>query len=767
MTSIKTVLTCLALAFLNTAAQAEKFVVTFGAATDLAVSYGEYDLTGNAKPTANIAAPRISIGGLDLDGLGTNDDQIVLEFAVTSEGGEIARLAQGYRLDAGYTLTFEIASTSMKMASGKTIPLVGKFRSATGNNRGSTFTSNNMGTRIVLKSTSQSNNRARNLVVEFDLPVDASKLAPPVVVPVVKSPVPRKRPGRSSTHSNLGKKITLPVKPTKAVAPPKVVTESLLLPRLFCDHMVLQQQTKNAIWGWAQPGESVTVKASWGEEVSAVASDEGRWKTFLETPKFGTGHSLTVAGKKDTIQINNVAIGEVWLCVGQSNMGWSMGNSFEAEKEADVNLPDFRIFKSSREHWDTPLEMQRDRLSQWKPCNPASAAETSAVSYYFGKKLHQELGVPVGIIQQAFAGTPIEGWMPWEIQSDDPRAQAHKALLDQRATSGGSREAAMTQYNQELAEYNASIDAGMTMKNSFKALSPPIITKPANLGHQYPGHEFNAMIYPIRPYGIRGVIWYQGERNSKDVPQAANYRKQLALLVRYYRTSWHKLSGGGVADDFPFQFTQLPSWTPEQTEPVEGLQAPWAVNREMMRLVTHDVPKTAIAVSIDTGSTVALHPKNKKPIGIRHAYLALKQTYGKDFVDYGPRYKGQTIQDNQIVMEFDSVGSGMVAAKPGKIDAFAIAGDDQVWHWADASIDGNRVAVSSPKVPRPIAVRYAWGMNPSQRNLLYNKEGIPASPFRTDHFPLFDPDAEIVTVVKPSHSEGKENGDWERPKMSQ
>jgi len=411
--------------------------------------------------------------------------------------------------------------------------------------------------------------------------------------------------------------------------------------------------------------------------------------------------------------------------------------------------------------------MQRDRLSQWKPCTPASAAETSAVSYYFAKKLHQELGVPVGIIQQAYAGTPIEGWMPWEIQKDDPRAQAHKAELDARAATTGSRKQALADFEQALAEYNAKIDAGETMKNSVKPLSPPIITKPADLGHQYPGHQFNAMIYPIRPYGIRGVIWYQGERNSKDVPQAANYRKQLALLINYYRSSWHELSGGNVPNDFPFQFTQLPSWTAEQTKPVEGLEAPWAVNREMMRLVTQDVPNTAMAVSIDTGDSVALHPKNKKPTGIRHAYLALKQTYGKDFVDYGPRYRKQTVQGERIILEFDSTGSGMVPAKPGKLDAFAIAGADRVWHWADAEIKANTVVVSSPEVSKPVAVRYAWAMNPSQHNLLYNREGIPASPFRTDDWPLFDPDAEIVTVQKPAKSEVKTSVDWERPKMTQ
>jgi sialate O-acetylesterase len=263
------------------------------------------------------------------------------------------------------------------------------------------------------------------------------------------------------------------------------------------------------------------------------------------------------------------------------------------------------------------------------------------------------------------------------------------------------------------------------------------------------------------------VIWYQGERNSKDVPQAANYRKQLALLINYYRSSWNELSGGNTAKDFPFQFTQLPSWTPAQTEPVEGLSAPWVVNREMMRLVALDVPNTGMSVAIDTGDVVALHPKNKKPIGIRHAYLALNQTYGKDFVADGPRFKKQTIKSQQILLEFDSIGSGMVPAKPGALDTFAIAGADREWQWADAVVQGRNVIVSSPNVSNPIAVRYAWAMNPSQRNLLYNKEGLPASPFRTDNWPLFDPAGDIVTVKKPAKLEDKTSHDWERPAMMQ
>ena len=540
--------------------------------------------------------------------------------------------------------------------------------------------------------------------------------------------------------------------------------------RIFGDNMVLQQQANNAVWGWAKPGETVTVTASWGATASAKADPGGQWTLFLKTPDPATGHSLTVTGN-DTISIENVAIGEVWLCAGQSNLGWSMGNSFEAEKEADVDLPNFRIFKSQREHWHEPLRESRDRLQRWKPCNPKSAAETSAVSYYFGKTLHQKLDVPVGILVQAYAGTPIEGWMPWDIQQDDARTIEHKKSLDENAQrrirNGETLARALATFEKELVAYNAKIDAGETMKNRFRPLQPPFITKPASLGHQYPAHIFNAMIYPIRPYGIRGMIWYQGERNSKNVPQAAHYGGQLSKLIGYYRSSWHQLSAGNVSAEFPFQFTQLPSWNPAQTKPVEGLQAPWAANRESMRQVDQDVATTGMVVSIDTGDAVALHPKNKKPLGIRHALLALEQTYGRNIVGSGPRYKKHHIQDGAIVLEFESAGSGLMAAKSGQLDAFAIAGEDRKWHWADAEIKGETVVVWSDDVSNPVAVRYAWGMNPSQRNLLYNQQGLPASPFRTDTWPLFDASDAIVEVNKPHKPEGYQAVDWNRPVMTQ
>ena len=545
-----------------------------------------------------------------------------------------------------------------------------------------------------------------------------------------------------------------------------VCSAKVRLPTIFSDNLVLQQRNGNPIWGWAAPKEKVTLKTSWGSTHSATAGSDGRWMVVAYTPKAGTGHQITVKGSNEIV-LNNIAIGEVWLCAGQSNMGWSMGNSFESEKEAKVNLPGFRIYRSAREHWHEPLKENRDRLARWKPCDPESAAETSAVSYYFGKKIHEVLGVPVGIIQRAYAGTPIEGWMPWSIQKSDLRAQVHKKSYDMAAkrmqSRGMSREKALLGFGKELAEYNAKIERGETMKNKFKPLAPPTITKPPDLGHQYPGQIFNAMIVPIRPYAIRGMIWYQGERNAKNAPQAEHYGIQLRRLIDYYRSTWHGASWGAVNDGFPVQFTQLPSWNPPQSKPVEGPEASWAVSRESMRRVTLELYDTAMAVTIDTGDAVSLHPKNKKPIGLRHAYLALGKTYGLSIVHEGPVLTRHEAKDGKMVLRFGSVGSGLMPARQGKLDAFALAGKDRAWHWADAKIEKDLIILSSPKVGKPVAARYAWAMNPSRRNLLYNKEGLPASPFRTDDWPLYDPDAELIEVNKPQKPEGYQSKDWERP----
>ncbi|MGY8767512.1 MAG: sialate O-acetylesterase, partial [Pirellulales bacterium] len=515
---------------------------------------------------------------------------------------------------------------------------------------------------------------------------------------------------------------------------------------------ILQQETAAPIWGWADVGEEVTVVGSWGNEASAVAGKNGRWQVELETPSFGTGHSLTIRGN-NTHKISNVAIGEVWLCAGQSNMGWRLTfTEHGPEDQAAANHPDFRIFRSERAHHHKP---QDDVIAQWAPCTPETAGTCSAVSFYFAEKLHKELGIPVGVVVQAYAGTPIEGWMPRDIQLNDPRTSNEIKADDTESAS----------YDIELAKKQLA-RATEAFKKGERRLAPKL-REPRNWGHQYPSNIFNGMIHPVRPYGIRGAIWYQGERNAKDVAQAANYENQLPRLINYYRSSWHELSGGSVDDNFPFYFVQLPCWHPAQTEPVEA-NAAWAVSRDMMRRVASTLPNTGVAVAIDTGDPYMLHPKNKKSIGLRLAYLALKRTYDKDFVEYGPFYNSYQIDGDKIVLTFDTFGSDMVKVQAGPLNSFAIAGADRKFVWADAEIKGNTVVVSAKGIEKPAAVRYAWAMNPMQRNLLYNQVGIPASPFRTDDWPLFDASTyDPPEQLKPKEPAGYEPPVSNRPKMTQ
>ena len=524
------------------------------------------------------------------------------------------------------------------------------------------------------------------------------------------------------------------------------------MPAIFGDNMVLQQRTGAPIWGWAESGEQVTVSGSWGEEATATTGSDGTWKVFLKTPSYGGPHQVNVEGR-NRITFSNVLVGEVWLCAGQSNMGWRLTATIGGEEEAQkANYPEIRIFRSERAHSHEP---QTDVKAEWKVCNPQSAGTCSAVTYYFAKKLYEELSIPIGVVLQPYAGTPIEGWMPRDIQLGDPFTLADIEEMD----------AASASYDLDAAK--RQLERQMELFKEGKRRGEPKLRTPANWGHQYPGNIFNGMIYPVRPYGIRGAIWYQGERNAKHVAQAANYANQLPRMINYYRSSWHDLSGGNVAKNFPFYFVQLPAWLPEQTEPVEP-HAAWAVNRESMMKVAKTVPNTGTAVSIDTGDAILLHPKDKKPIGLRLAYLALKGTYDEDIVAYGPRYRSHQVNGNEIILTFDSVGSGLRASRKGPLDAFAIAGEDRFFKWANAKIDGNTVVVSAEGISNPVAVRYAWADNPSRRNLLYNQEGIPASPFRTDAWPLYDPkNYTPVEQIKPEMPDGYIQVEVDRPEMTQ
>ncbi len=534
------------------------------------------------------------------------------------------------------------------------------------------------------------------------------------------------------------------------------------LPTFFGDNMVLQQNQKVAIWGKDEANISIEVYGSWGQKATTKSDKSGNWKLFLQTSKAGGPYSLIIKGSKQ-IQFHNILLGEVWLCMGQSNMGWTLKNTFNGKKDAlnaqNINL---RIYKSDRQHWHEP---KTDCVTgSWLESNPTSASNTSAVSYYFAQRLQKELGVPVGIIVQAYAGTPIESWMPWEVQSSNKRSIYHKKKIEsiskrQVEQLGLTIENALIKYQKELDLYTEQKSYNPMNSKNIKS---PIITKPAVLGNQFPANVYNALVHPLLGFGIKGIIWYQGERNSKSVQQASDFKKQLQLMIGFYREKWYEMSDKNVTKDLYFSMTQLPSWNPAQTKPIEGVEAPWTVSRNMMLEI---LSNTGVVISIDTGDSILLHPRNKKPIGYRHAFNVLHDVYKKNIVAHGPYFKGQKIQKNKIILTFNGIGSGLLKEKNKKLNAFAIAGVDQKWEWAEAKIVDSTIVVTSAKIPKPVAVRYAWSMNPSKRNLLYNKEGLPASPFRTDSWSLYEQGSEEVQVFKPRKEKGYKPKDWIRPKM--
>jgi sialate O-acetylesterase len=432
----------------------------------------------------------------------------------------------------------------------------------------------------------------------------------------------------------------------------------LKLPAIFSDHMVLQRDIAVPVWGTSQPGDTVTVTFA-GQTKTAKAAKDGTWRVALDPLKASTKPQAlavqsTIDNRKSTIQ--DVLVGEVWLCSGQSNMAMAVGRAVNAKAEsAAAKLPLIRHIKVARaggggkgkKGKKGPTAAPKDIRGAWAVCSPQTAGGFSATAFFFGRELHKELKVPVGLINSSVGGTPIEQW-----------------------------------------------------------------TGPDNAGGLY-----QSMIAPLVPYAIRGAIWYQGERNAKS--NATAYAERLPGLIR----GWRKVWGQG---EFPFYYVQLPNFKTPQSKPVED--DGWVLVQEAM-LKTLAVPNTGMAVTIDVGDAKNIHPTNKQAVGKRLALWALGKTYEKDIVCCGPIYKSAARKGSTIVITFDHVGGGLVA-KGGALKGFAIAGADKKFIWADAKIDGETIVVSSPKIKTPAAVRYAWAPNPKCN--LYNKAGLPASPFRTD-----------------------------------
>jgi len=618
---------------------------------------------------------------------------------------------------------------------------------------------------------------------------------------------------------------------------------------LFTDHVVLQRDLPTPIWGWAEPGQRVSVSLA-GQSVATTANDQGKWMARLGPFPAGGPHRLTVSGPV-VIAIEDVLIGDVWLCSGQSNMEWPLKQARDGDAEvAAADHPRIRLFQVGKK---TALEPERTVEAAWAVCRPDTAPGFSAVGYFFGREIQRDQKIPIGLINASWGGTVAEAWtgaealgpmgdfakalgqvrdqkaeaarppvkfeqamaewwkkndpgsadapgwadpkldlagwksmdLPgnWEDKGladfdgiawfrkefDLPEAWDGKELalalgaIDDRDTTfvNGVEVGHMERWD---ARRNYKVPAGVARVGrnviavrvldtagqggfagpadamklrlvgddqagpialkgawSYKAATPlsELPSAPESQGEN-PNRVsvlFNGMIAPLAPFPIKGVIWYQGESNAS---RAEQYRRLLPTLIRDWRARFE-------SGDFPFLIVQLANFQARRDQPGES---GWAELRESQYLTTKTVPNAAVALAVDIGDIKEIHPTNKQDVGRRLALAALAMAYGRDVEPSGPVFQAAEVRGKSIRITFDHLGGGLVAKGGGKLEGFALAGPDGKFAWADATIEGDAVVLSSPKVDAPVKARYAWADNPACN--LYNQAGLPAVPFRTD-----------------------------------
>ncbi len=478
------------------------------------------------------------------------------------------------------------------------------------------------------------------------------------------------------------------------------------LPGLLSDGMVLQQGMKVNIWGTADPAEHFTVRFR-GETVSGVADTDGHWKVSLGPLAPGGPFTLTVSGK-NTITLHDVLVGEVWVCSGQSNMQMPVSQAMNAQDEiADADYPRLRLFTVEMAVAGKP---QQDVKGYWVSARPDTVRDFSAAAYFFGRELLRTLNVPVGLIHSSIGGTPAESWMSHSAVESDP---AFKSILDIESKLLSPYPLTLQDVERQFTEWRHSADEAEAEGSPVPP--PPSLPDDSRRSTWRPGGLFNGMIMPLAAFTIRGVIWYQGEGNS-DRP--VQYRKLFPALIRDWRRVW----GEG---DFPFLYVQIANWGANRPE------LNWPKLREA-QLMALQLPNTGMAVTIDIGDGSDIHPKDKQDVGYRLALAAQAIAYGRDVVYSGPAYEGMSVEGNKIRLRFKFAEDHLIAkgSPPSALNGFEIAGADRKFFAAEAKIEGSTVVVHSEHVEAPVAVRYGWAMNPLCN--LYNRAGLPASPFRTD-----------------------------------
>lgn len=493
------------------------------------------------------------------------------------------------------------------------------------------------------------------------------------------------------------------------------------LPAIISDHMVLQQKQTNPIWGWDTPGTKVTVTFA-GQTKSAEAATDGKWTVKLDPVSVNAQpQTIKIAGT-NTVEIQDVLVGEVWMCSGQSNMGFTLNQDWNGDLEAAASkLPNLRLIKVPQVGTQ---EAQNDFKGQWKASAADSASSFSAVGFMFGRYLHEILGVPVGLIDNSWGGSAAEAWVRRESLEKDPRFKLLMENTKQRE--------ALFQTEKAKTDHEAAVAKWKIAAEKAKAEGKPVPRPPQSPqqwlgGNARPGNIFNGVMFPTLGYGIKGVVWYQGESNAG---RAYEYLDLFPFMIEQWRKEWKQ-------GDFSFYWVQLADYLPEKPAPGDST---WAELREA-QTKTMKLPNTGQAVITDLGEAKDIHPKNKHDVAARLVRWALVKDYGLKFPYRSPEFKSLEIAGNKAIVTLDYFGSSLRPFDVTDAVGFAICGEDKVWHWAKGKIlPGDRIEVTSDKVEKPIAVRYAWADNPVCN--LFSKDGLPVTPFRSDSF-------EMITKPQP------------------
>ena len=496
---------------------------------------------------------------------------------------------------------------------------------------------------------------------------------------------------------------------------------------LFSDGAVLQRGIAVPVWGTARDGEKVTVEFH-GQTATTTATG-GKWSVKLEPLKEGGPFTMKITGE-NTVTVDNLLVGEVWVCSGQSNMQWPFSKTHNAKEEAPkANYPEIRMFTVTRTVSAKPLD---EPTGSWITCSPETVNNFSGVGYFFARDIHRQLGVPVGMIHTSWGGTPAQAWTSLEGLAAEPELKEYVEAAKHRLAT---YDADVASYKTRIAEFQAAKKqwdetTGKAYQEDLKAWNlaaaeakkagtpappkpepaTPMPNPPAdpNGGSRDATSLYNGMIAPIIPYAIKGAIWYQGESNAG---KSKEYRTLFPAMVADWRSRWNLGS-------FPFLFVQI---APFKGQPPEI--------REAQFLSLGRIPNSAMAVTTDVGDANDIHPSKKEPVGQRLALAARAVAYGEAITFSGPLYDAMTVKDGKAILKFRHTGGGLIA-KDGPLKGFMVAGKDKNFVPAKAEIIGKTVAVSAEGVAHPVAVRYGWENVPDVN--LFNKEGLPASPFRTD-----------------------------------